>query len=157
MKEHYLVSGSSGFIASALREHLEQLGRKVTALDRSGMILTPGDVIVDLAAYGNYFDQKDVTQTYEVNIMRLLRMLECAEAFPYKAFVVVGTSSEYGKRDAYMDESMIPKPDTFYAASKTGAVMLARAWAKERKRPIVAIRPFSVTGPGEQSRHLIPT
>lgn len=114
------------------------------------------DVIFHLAAYGNKYDQKNVTAIYTANIMRLLSLIKETDKIDYKAFIVIGTSSEYGTKDKPMKETDLLEPETFYAASKVGATHLARVWAIQRNKPIVIIRPFSLYGPGEGEHKFIP-
>ncbi len=133
------------------------MGHLVYKGDRQGNIHGPVNSIIDCASYGNYNDQADVNEIYQVNVMRLLNLLKNSQDIGYKAFVITGSSSEYGKKDIPMFELMRPDAKTFYAASKVAATYLGQAWAKQMDKPIVIVRPFSATGPGEQSRHLIPT
>lgn len=159
MKE-VLITGAGGFVGSKFDEFVSGLGHgifKVVKGDREGNCSTWPHVILDFASYGNYHNQKDVVQIYETNVVRLLRLLKNTNHLEYKAFIVTGSSSEYGKCDIPMNETLLPKPDTFYGASKVAAVNLAQTWAKEFDKPIVIVRPFSITGPGEQGNHLIPT
>jgi len=159
MTEVY-ISGSSGFIGSSFATYLDHIGNshfKITPGDRQGKCVTKPKIILDFASYGNYSNQKDIGHIYEANLVRLLQLLMTTNHLPYKAFVVTGSSSEYGRCDIPMHEMILPRPDTFYGASKLAAVSLAQVWAKEFNKPVVAVRPFSVTGPGEQQNHLIPT
>jgi dolichol-phosphate mannosyltransferase len=159
MKDVY-ISGMNGFIGNHFRKTLEDRQYIVKPIDRTGVVKTiykSAYAFLDFASYGNYHDQKDIGEIYEANVNRLRRMLESANPINYKAFIVTGSSSEYGQSSIPMHEMLLPKPDTFYASAKVAATALARVWANEFNKPIVAIRPFSVTGPSEQSNHLIPT
>lgn len=163
MKERVLISGSSGFLGSRLRERLNQeyeiktLKHPELENPEKMVVAFNPDIIFHLAAYGNYYFQTGVREIYRANIMKLLYLLEATDEIPYKAFINVGTSSEYGKKDRPMKEDDLLEPDTFYATSKAGGTLLARAWAIQKSKPIVTIRPFSITGIGEQDHHLIPT
>ena len=102
------------------------------------------DVVVDCAAYGNRYDQKDEGEIYTANVMRLASMLRCVNKYQYRAFIVTSTSSV-----------LLPH-QTFYSASKKAAEEMALIWARDNNKPIAAVRPASITGPGEQEEHLIP-
>jgi len=163
MRERILISGSSGFLGSRFRQHISQ-ERKVRRLERKELdnprepiIAFNPDVIIHLATYGNYYFQKDIKETYQVNVMKLLGLLEASNEVDYKAFINVGTSSEYGRKYTPMKEDDPLDPETFYAASKAAGTFLAKAWAIQHDKPIITVRPFSITGVGEQEHHLIPT
>jgi len=159
MKEVYISGAHSGFIGGKFAEDIElhHPTFKVVKGDREGSCHNWPYIILDFASYGNYHNQKDVAKVYEANVIRLLHLLQHTNHIEYKAFIVTGTSSEYGKADIPMHEALLPKPDSFYAAAKTAGINLAQTWARLQDKPIVCIRPFSVTGPGEQGNHLIPT
>lgn len=162
-----LVSGGNGFIGKRLTEILIQQEYKVWNIDRETlgnpielskcvMDIKP-DYIFHLAAYGNHYDQKDINEILATNILKTFFLLQATQAIDYKAFINVGSSSEYGKKKSTMHEDDCPETDTFYGATKVAATYLARAFAKQYNKPIVTIRPFSVYGPGESSARLIPS
>lgn len=150
-----LVTGTGGFIGREFTRRLSDW--QIERGDREGHVKGHPEIIVDFASYGNYHNQKDIREIYQANVTRLLELLHNTNPLEYKAFIVTGSSSEYGKSSIPMHELLRPQPDTFYASAKVAATALASVWAKEFNKPIVAVRPFSVTGPGEQERHLIPT
>lgn len=142
--ERYVLSGRSGFLGSALSAELLSQGHQVQSLCRDFTEVPEADHYIDLAAYGNYSDQTDIEQIYEANVMRLTRFIKGAEQYPYKSFITTSSGSVHLKPN-------------FYSASKLATEQLVRAYAIQRNKPILALRPFSVTGVGEQPRHLIPT
>mgnify|MGYP001582984996 CR=1 FL=1 len=162
--ERCLVTGSNGLIGKRLMARLKNLGHTCRPLARSEWV-NPEQVvwgflptmIFHLAAYGNHSWQTDTDEIYHTNIFKLLTLLEACKILNLKAFVNVGSSSEYGIKDKPMKEDMALEPTTHYAASKAAGTMICRAWAAQAKMPIVTVRPFSVYGPGEDSRRFIPT
>lgn len=115
------------------------------------------DYIFHLAAYGNMSHQKDIPMTVMANLIGTFNMLHESRNIPYKGFINFGSSSEYGKKNQAMAEKDIIEPETFYGASKGGATLLARSFARQFDKPIVTVRPFSVYGPGEADFRFIPT
>ena len=115
------------------------------------------DYIFHCGTYGNMANQKDISMTIFSNIVGTFNMLKESKDIPYKAFINFGSSSEYGKKESPMSEQDILIPDTFYGASKASATLLARAFAKQFRLPIVTVRPFSVYGPHEADFRFIPT
>ena len=160
-----LCTGSHGLLGTALCKKLEQLGHSVykvshEVLDSSWdieFLNEPIDYIIHCAAYGNHSHQKDLRNMVVSNIEMTAQLLEWTRNIPYKAFINVGSSSEYGRKGSCMREDMVLQPDTFYAATKAAGTHLARAFAKQYDKPIITIRPFSIYGPGEAEHRFIPT
>ena len=162
-----LCTGSSGLIGKALCKKLEQLGHSVYSLSHIAILKYPAmvegiriwnpDWIFNLSAYGNHSNQTDIDEIYYANSKRTFELLEIIADIPYKAFINVGSSSEYGRKGSCMREDMVLNPDTFYGATKAAGTHLARAFAKQYNKPIITVRPFSVYGPGEAEHRFIPT
>lgn len=160
------VTGSNGFIGSHLVKALEAKGIEVFRIDRKLlqhqerlqaviMNIRP-DYIFHLSAYGNMANQKDEQEIFDANVVGTFNLLEAIKNLSYKAFINVGSSSEYGKKDYPMHEMMLPEADTFYGCSKVASTYLCRAFAKQLTKPIVTVRPFSVYGPEEAEFRFIP-
>lgn len=113
--------------------------------------------IIHLAAYSNYRNQSKVEQMIETNIKGLLNLLIASKNINYKLFINTGSSSEYGIKDEPMKEKDMLAPISFYAVTKASATFLCQVFAKEYKKPIVTLRPFSVFGPYEEEGRFIPT
>lgn len=142
MREKYAVSGSHGFLGGKLFKHLEQSQCDVARLDRTGSVPEGSTVVFDLASFGNYHDQTDPHKIYEANVTRVVSLLDSAR----NAKAIVLTSS-----------SAVDLPvKTFYTSSKMAVEQLAQAWVHETGQSVVVARPSSITGVGEQPRHLIP-
>jgi|GEM_PF-760937 len=167
MRETEIVCGAGGFLGRNLREHLESKEKEVKVLSVE-MLLDIGGMreflrdnepyhFYYLAAYGNLHGQDDVQEIYRATILKLLNVLQATEGTDCRSFLTAGTTSEYGNKKEPMREDMLLEPEGFYAAAKVGATHLARVWAIQKKAPVVVFRPASITGPGEQPIHLIPT
>lgn len=162
-----LITGATGFIGSHLVEFLKQKGVSTMALKHEKLqerwqlkdILTDykPDYIFHLAAFGNMHHQKDVRPIFQSNIHATFNLLEASLHIPYSAFINIGSSSEYGKKEEPMIEEMLPETTTLYGASKVASTYLCRAFAKTFTKPIVTVRPFSVYGVGEAQFRFIPT
>lgn len=140
-KERYVIDGSRGFIG----EHLvARLGEgNVTRVPRGDIhVVESGDHYFQLAAYGNLAHQEDAPEIYNANVTRLVRLLEANQTIDYKSFIVM--SSLAVKLDA----------NTHYINSKRAAEGVAKLYAVDK--PVVIVRPASITGVGEQKEHLIP-
>ena len=113
--------------------------------------------IIHLATYSNYRNQSDVEQMIEINIKGTLNLLIASKNINYKMFINTGSSSEYGIKDKPMKEKDVLAPISFYATTKASSTFLCQAFAKEYKKTIVTLRPFSVYGPYEEENRFIPT
>ena len=115
------------------------------------------DYIFHLAAYGQHIDQRgDVDEIYNTNVMKLLKLLKASNHIKYKAFINIGTSSEYGNKTKSMKETDLLEPDFFYASSKAAGTLLCQTWSNIYNKPIVTIRPFSLYGGHEAKFRFIP-
>ena len=163
----HLLTGASGFIGQHLAKMLTELGHQVIALPRELLLDPPSlqaflaerkpDYVFHLAAYGNKYDQQDERQIVEVNIIGTFNLLESSQHLPLKAFINVGSSSEYGTKSKPMVETDSLDTNTFYGASKASSALLCRAFATKYNRPVVTARPFSIYGEGDDPKHFIPT
>jgi nucleoside-diphosphate-sugar epimerase len=158
-----LISGINGFIGRHLADSLLQKGHKVAGIPRDLFLDTDAlthylveakpDYIFHLAQYGGQKGQTDIDQTIVTNIFNTYLLLKYSEQIPYQAFVYVGSSSEYGKKEKAMKENDVLEPDTPYAITKACGDLITRMFVK----PIVTVRPFSVFGEGERETRFIPT
>lgn len=162
-----LISGFNGFIAKHLRDELIARDIEPIALSRFDLYLDPPKLteaifrhkpsyIFLLHAYGNHRNQIDETKSVMANYFATWNILKATEFLDYEALINFGSSSLYGIKNAPMNEEDSLAPDTFYAATKAGAVYLARAFAKQYDRPICSVMPFSIYGEGEAPHRLIP-
>lgn len=135
-----------GFIGSHFKDAY-RIGRDLN--------IPPGDIstIWYTASYGNMYDQKDNREIVKVNCTDLKDLIKNTGNF--NLLVYFSSSSVYGTKFRPMKETMIPKEDTPYALAKIGAEDYLHSL--KGKYNLVVVRPFSVTGVGEQSQHLIPT
>lgn len=164
---NYLITGSSGFIGTHLIQTLLKQDHTVTLVPRA-MLYDPTqlttfaknarpDYIINLASYGNMSHQKDIHKIFRANLEATFNILSTTLDIPYKGFIQVGSSSEYGDRLTEMVETDLPRGTSMYAATKVGATYLAQSFARTFDKPIAIIRPFSVYGPGEASFRFIPS
>ncbi len=186
MNKTYLITGSSGFIGSVLLRKLvdqkenvhiilreqsntwriNDLLDKVTIYhsDLSNVVqlseivekIHP-NIIYHLATNGAYSYQKDANAIIETNILGTWNLLQACNQINYDLFVNTGSSSEYGFKSFAMRETDIVEPASYYAVTKCAQTLLCSHIAKQEKRPIVTIRPFSVYGPYEEPKRFFPT
>ena len=71
--------------------------------------------------------------------------------------VTAGSSSEYGTVDGPMDEAAACEPDDPYGVAKLAGGLLVRVVARQHGLESAHLRLFSVYGPGEDPRWLVPS
>lgn len=164
MKKRIAITGSSGFIASAIIKQLKDVEiLKITRGDyykvdfESKLKAFNPQIIIHTGAYGNHAKQRDDLETFEANIVKTFMLLQTTKDIPYEAFINFGSSSEYGNKSMPMREEDVLEPLTMYGCTKAASTMLARAFAIKYDKPIVTVRPFSVYGEGEAEHRFIPT
>jgi GDP-4-dehydro-6-deoxy-D-mannose reductase len=170
-----VVTGGHGFAGTHLVAHLRALGDAATAMDRQGpepVDVTDAvrvreriadirpDVVFHLAAFthvGESFDLADEVQ--RVNVDGTVNVLAACRDAQVGRVVVVGSSEEYGVTealDAPLAESALVRPVSPYARSKARAEELALDAFAADGLPVVCVRPFSHTGPGQSPKFLVP-
>jgi nucleoside-diphosphate-sugar epimerase len=125
-------------------------------LTRKTVKINP-QAIIHLATYSQYRNQKEFEQMVKTNIEGTLNLLSASKNIDYDIFINTGSSSEYGIKKNPMKETDLLEPISFYAATKSSANLLCQVFAKEYKKPIVTLRPFSTYGPYEKNDRFIPT
>lgn len=154
-----LITGSTGFLGRNLLPKLKD--HEVLKVSREGdrhwrwaaPILTfRPDVIFSLA--GEIYNEHNM---YDSNVDLVHDLLYATKTTNYKAFIHIGSSSEYGRKSSPIKETDCPVPTTLYEGTKAAATMLCTSFGKTFKKPVVVARPFSLYGPQENPKKLIPT
>jgi nucleoside-diphosphate-sugar epimerase len=180
-----LVTGATGFIGSHLAERLVGEGAEVTLAVEPGanqanivntldkvrvyeVDLREGQMVrqlvrecqpskvYHLAAVGVTEPDIDQTLTVQVNVIGTLNLLEALRETGCDCFVNTGTCYEYGHNTPPMREDQMVDPINAYAASKSAAWLFCNMYHRTRGHPIVTVRPFTVYGPRQSERALIP-
>lgn len=153
-----LITGVRGFIGSALKLRFESEGYQVAGINREDShricdilsMIKPGLILHGAA------EAYDVDSMFESNVVLTHSILEhCRERSPNCRLVVIGSSSEYGRKSCATKETDSLEPGTVYEGTKAAASMLTRAYAIAYQFPAVIIRPYSIYGPGENPRKFL--
>jgi UDP-glucose 4-epimerase len=181
-----LVTGAAGFVGANLTRRLLAEGHEIHVLQRPGsddwrlreidaelvthladlrdqaavesaVRASAPDWIFHLAAHGAYSWQKDSRGIFESNLMGTMALAEACVAEGFEAFVHAGSSSEYGAKDHAPSEEEAPAPNSDYAVAKASATLLCRYLRERSGLRITTLRLYSVYGPWEDPRRLMPT
>jgi polyisoprenyl-phosphate glycosyltransferase len=178
------VFGASGFIGTNLFEQLFAVRQDVYALThdatkawRLKLLDVPADHIVhcdilsnhsvqdvfsrhqpktvfNLAAYGAYSKQKNVSLTYETNVNGTVNLLQ--HCTPDMVYIHAGSSSEYGYNCTAPLESDRVEPNSHYAVSKVSAAYMLEFYARQFGLKTLNLRLYSIYGGWEEPDRLIP-
>ena len=115
------------------------------------------DIIYHLATYGSYpFHRENSLKILKTNILGTYNLLNACISSGFKAFINIGSSSEYGVKSKPMLENNLLEPDSYYGVAKASQTLLCQCLAKNKNLPIVTLRLFSPYGPYEASTRLVP-
>ena len=173
---NFLVTGSAGFLGSALANRLAREGQQVRGLDDlsagdpsrldPGVLFTRGDVIdrpklwtllqdVDcvyhLAARVSVPESVLYPREYNaVNVGGTVSVMEAMRDVGVKRVVLISSGAAYGDQRAQpLHEGLTPEPRSPYAVSKLAAEYYVRTIGSLWGIETVALRVFNAFGPGQ--------
>jgi len=182
-----LITGIGGFVGRHLLRHLQDEGDEVVGIGRPAdcahlpasirvfhadltdrpavdevIFEARPEAIYHLAAQSSTGESfVDPWATLGNNLHAQLNLLEAVLSAGDKPRVlIVGSSDEYGRvrPDEVPTHEDVPlRPTTPYAVSKVGQDMLGYQYFAQHGLPVVRVRPFNHTGPGHDSRFVIPS
>jgi len=147
-----LISGFSGFVGRNLVESLPD--DKLILISRRkdyNIVEAQPDILIHLAA-----ELKDEERMMAANIELTKDLLIGSQDVPYRAFIYMGSSSEYGITDEPMKENSICIPFDTYAKTKHLATTLCQKTAEYANKNIIILRPFSIYGKHDKENRFIP-
>lgn len=147
-----LLTGATGFVGGHLKKRLESDGHVIFSPARGQIESRYYDVIINCAA-----ELTDESKMYLANVDLVYYLFELARNHGVGKFIQIGSSSEYGLTDQPRVESAACMPSNIYEATKLAATNLCLGYASRYDLDICIARPFSVFGPGDKPRKLIPT
>jgi GDP-4-dehydro-6-deoxy-D-mannose reductase len=105
---------------------------------------------------------QDPVGTMDANLRGTLNLLEAVRALPeaaWPAILSVGSCEEYGphpEQDQPLTETAALNPISPYAVSKVAQTLLCAQYVRAWQVPVVMVRSFSHTGPGQDARFAFP-
>ena len=123
-----------------------------TAGELTALIKDPVDCIVHIAAKAGVRPSIENPMSYQqANVIGLQNMLEFTKEKKVKQFVFASSSSVYGVNDHYPwkeDEKLMPINP--YASAKLSGEMMGHVYSKLFRIRFIALRFFTVYGPGQR-------
>jgi GDP-4-dehydro-6-deoxy-D-mannose reductase len=182
-----LITGIGGFVGRHLLHHLQAEGDEVCGLGRPADCADiPPDVRVfhtdlgDRAAVERVVHEAQPEAVYHLaaqsspsesladpwatignNLLAQINLFEALLSGGIRPRVlVIGSSDEYGRvrlDEVPTDENVPLRPTTPYAVSKVGQDVMGFQYFAQHGLPVVRVRPFNHTGPGQDARFVIPS
>lgn len=153
MGKTILLAGYRGFIGSHVKERLESLGHEVVGLHREPTVPIVGtpEVIINCAA-----ELVDESRMWEANVCLVHGLMDLAVKWRIDKVIHLGSSSEYGPTNAVRREDMSGQSTTLYETTKSRGTQIVMERAYTEGTDACVVRPFSIYGPRETTRKLIP-
>lgn len=156
-----LLTGSTGFIGKSLLSYFNGIHYdchyEVFCFSRHNTIKDIEHLQFDYIIHCAAEIYKDELM-FDSNVQLTYNLLEFAKTQKHlKSFINLGSSSEYGYKSNRMAENDVLEPRNIYEATKGAATLLCQGYAKKYNIPAITIRLFSIYGPHEPPRRLIPT
>ena len=146
-----LITGESGYVGKNLAQIYLSSGNDLFYYKRNNtmedLLRWKPEVIFHCAA--EIYKEEEM---FSSNIELTYKLLRLAEEIKTKAFIYIGSSSEYGRKDHPMSETDYLYPTTMYEATKGCGTLLTLA----SKVSSIIARPFSIYGKNEPLRRFIP-
>lgn len=151
-----LLTGSDGFVGSHLKKRLQQDGYKVICYHRRMLAseMLAYDITINCAA-----ELTDHRKMYQSNVELTHYLLTHAVYLNQSKllkFIQIGSSSEYGATNKMRSEDLVCSPSNIYEGTKLSASALCLGYAHQYDLDICVARPFSLFGPNDKPRKLIP-
>lgn len=179
------ITGATGFVGANLARRLLQVGHELHLLVRPDHALwriedIRGDInlhdadlgdratveatirrikpdwVFHLAAHGAYSWQTELAEMVRTNVIGSMNLIEAAARVGVEVLVNTGSSSEYGYKDHAPSERELIEPNSYYALTKSSATMFCQFTARKCGIRMPTLRLYSVYGPYEEPRRLVP-
>lgn len=153
-----LITGINGFIANNIYNNLKYSNIEVIGTTKEDSKNITNILIEKKPEYIYHTGAElyDNDKMFNSNILLTYQILEyCRTANNLKRLIIIGSSSEYGRKQHPISETDILEPQTIYEGTKSAASLLAQSYSYTYNIPIFIIRPFTIYGIGEKSNKFI--
>ena len=105
--------------------------------------------------FGGYVDHQNKKKVYESHYKGLKNLVRFFLKKNIDIFLQIGSSMEYGKKKSPQTETTFSKPLSHYGNAKLNATLYSLKMFKEKKFPVVVLRPYQIYGPNQEDNRLI--
>lgn len=175
-----LITGARGFVGRVLSRHLQSRGWQVREAVMPGQSEGPNCFACDIAELSQVrklieraddlthvfhlaavtfvpASSADPAHTMRVNLQGTINLVECTRVLrPKTRIIYVGSAAVYGApRISPVTEEHRLAPRDPYAISKAAADQYCEYASRAYKTPIVRMRPFNHSGPGQSDQFVL--
>jgi len=116
------------------------------------------EIVYNFAFPGGYpSDPVEQVDMLALGLLGTYTLLDAVRRNNVERFIHIGSSTEYGTSSLPHSEDDRLEPGTLRGVSKAASSLLCQQYAREHQVNAVILRLFSVYGPWEQSKRLVPT
>jgi nucleoside-diphosphate-sugar epimerase len=126
-------------------------------LERTVRSVRPELVLHAAFPFGHPSSRAERLRMVHDGVLGTFNVLEAVSAAGAARVVHFGSTLEYGPRSVPLAESEPLTPSTWRGGAKAASALLALQTARSLGVELIVLRPFSVYGPWESPRRLIPT
>lgn len=177
LNKQILITGINGFVGSHLARSLENKGAKVWGISRSteNKNIVKANII-DYSRIDEIIKEKKIAicfhlaaeslvesgqvdpyQTFKINTLGTLNILESARKNNLEKLIIASTAHVYGENPLPYREQYPPRPSRPYETSKTCIDLIAQSYADTFNLPVLIPRFSNIYGPGDMNfNRLIP-
>jgi dolichol-phosphate mannosyltransferase len=112
------------------------------------------EIVLHFAAHAALPQEIDEMEIFLNTVQPLVNLVSASEGC--ELFINAGSSSEYGYQTEPMSETSLPDPTRVHDIAKLAQTLFGSYAARFKGVPLVTLRLFSVYGPWEHGRRLIP-
>lgn len=147
-----LLTGATGFVGKHLWNYLVRAGYSVDILFRGARFPNKKyDLVINCAGEIN-----NKNLMYESNYLYVQELLKWCGFQSIDKVIQIGSSSEYGATKDLRCEDARCEPADYYGWTKYLATTYCEFWAFDSGTDVIIARPFSLYGPNDTPRKLIP-
>jgi nucleoside-diphosphate-sugar epimerase len=159
------ITGGAGFTGRHFAHSAQNAGHQVVAVrsdltDAQALATELGqievDAVVHLAAI-SFVGHQDERAFYDVNLFGTLNLLDAlaGNGRALRRVLLASSANIYGNgSNGPISEELPPAPVNHYAMSKLAMEHMARRYLD--RLPLITVRPFNYTGPGQALQFVIP-
>ena len=103
-----------------------------------------------------HVDHNNYRKTYNSHYIGCVNLCDYFQNKKIKAFIQIGSSSEYGKSKAPQNESSLCRPAMIYGKSKLQSTIFLLEKYRKQKFPATILRFFQIYGPHQDENRFIP-